>query len=152
MPLNLDIFALMMLYEITLPAGVVQRISRREKQARRVSLLIAQVAQIATCTHVHGHIWITILLLKAWRIKADRFKTRFGSKLQILKILSQGLCFLTAILLSGQRACLLAQDFAARGWNQAGERTEMLRSCAKSIVHLSVLYCSGRTTLNKVLL
>lgn len=49
MPLNLDIFALMMLYEITLPAGVAQRISRREKQARRVSLLIAQVARIATC-------------------------------------------------------------------------------------------------------
>lgn len=152
MPLNFDKLALMMLYEITVPAGMAWRISWRDKQTRGVFLQTALMALTALCTYVHGSIWVTILLLSARCIKADRFKTRFGSKFQTLKILLQGLCFLIAILLSGQRAFLLSEGFAAKGWNQAGEGTEMLRSCAKSIVHLSLLYCSGRLTLNEILL
>lgn len=41
MQLGTDTFTLMMLYEITLSAGVAQRISRREKHKGRVFLLLS---------------------------------------------------------------------------------------------------------------
>lgn len=148
-PLNFDNLAVMMLYDITVPAAMAWSMSRRENQTRSVSLLVALVALLAICTHMHGHIWITILLLSAWHIIADA-KQDLAANSKFLKSFCKDYASsLLSYCLAKGHSCF---SFGAKGWNQAGEGTEMLRSCAKSTVHLSLLYCSGRPTLNKILL
>lgn len=108
-------------------------VSRREKQTRRVSSLVALQQSAPLCMVTLGFCFSVHGVLKQIDPKHLAANPKF------LKSFYKD----CAILLSDQRTSLLAEGFAAKGWNQAGEGTEILRSCAKSMVHLSCIVQVG---------
>lgn len=154
MPLITDTFTLMMLYEITVPAGMARRTSWRDKPKQKRALTALWL--LSTNSHLHPCAWPHLDHPSAFQCM---HVLMLVDSIQDLAANSRSLKYFQKGCASWQLyycwAFFLAEGFAVEAWDQGLQLEKGQRSgeavASPWCIFLACM-CSGRGTVNKTLL